>query len=153
MATGLTERTPSMATMQGNLNVNAKLLGAKEMAAVLRQLPPAARKAILNAFEKEAWKIIKTAQQRYVPVDTGQLAFSGMVYTHPGMYPSVEFGFGGAAKAYAVVQHENEWFQHPGGGGPYYLSIPTEAAMPRVVKQTGIEIRTEFSKFDTRRFQ
>ena len=152
MATYLTETTPTMGALEGSLNVNARITGAAEAQKAISQLPAAAKRAILKAYEKEAWKVIRTAQQKYVPVDTGRLAFSGMVLTHPGKFPTVEFGFGGEAKHYAVVQHETTWFQHPAGGGPFFLSLPTERAMPGIIKRVGEELRAEFRKFDTRRF-
>jgi len=148
----LKSTTPTMAALNSGTNVNVRLLGAKEAQANIRALGPAARRAMLSAFEKEAWKIIKTAQGGYVPVLSGDLVFSGMVHVHPGQYPTVEFGFGGKAKAYAVIQHENDEFNHPSGGQAHYLSVPVERAMGRVVNTVGEEIRAEFRKYDTRRF-
>ena len=149
----LREHTPSVGALGGSINVNARMLGAKEAVANIRQLPKAARKAILKAFEDEARKILRVSQDQYVPVLSGALQRSGQVLVHPGQFPSVEFGYGGAAKAYAVVQHENEEFEHPRGGQAKYLSEPAEAAMPRVIEKTGVKIRQEFRKFDTRRFE
>lgn len=152
MAT-LREHVPSVGALDTSMNVNVRMLGAKEASANIRRLSPAARRAMLKALEKEAWRIIWTAQNSYVPILTGDLKDSGHVIPHPGQFPSVEFGFGGKARAYAVVQHEEESFYHPRGGQAKYLSVPVERALGRVVKSAGEEIRQEFRKFDTRRFE
>ena len=143
---------PTMTSVNKSMNVNVRILGAKEAFENIRRLSPAARRGMLKAFEKQAWKIIKDAQERYVPVLSGDLLFSGDVSVHPGRFPSVEFGFGGKAAAYAVIQHENEQFEHPAGGQAKYLSVPVERAAGRVVRDVVQEVRTEFRKFDTRRF-
>ena len=152
MAT-LRGHVPSKGALDKSMNVNVRMLGAKEASANIRALSPAARRAMLKALTKEAWRIIKTAQSGYVPVLSGDLVFSGHVIPHQGAFPTVEFGFGGKARRYAVIQHENEDFQHPSGGQAKYLSVPVERAMQRVVDSTGQEIRKEFRKFDTRRFE
>lgn len=148
----LRDFVPGMGAVGGDINVNARLLGGKQAAANIARLPAAAKRAILKAFEEEARKILRTSQDQYVPVLTRKLQRSAMVLVHPGRYPTVEFGYGGEAKAYAVVQHENEEFRHPRGGQAKYLSVPAEAAMPRVARKVGEQIRIEFRKFDTRRF-
>ena len=152
MAT-LQNTVPTMSALNKGMNVNVQILGAKEAFETIRKLGPAARRAMLKSFEKQAWKIIKDAQERYVPVLSGDLLFSGDVTPHPGRFPSVEFGFGGKAAAYAVIQHENEQFEHPAGGQAKYLSVPVEKAAGRVVRDVVQEVRTEFRKFDTRRFK
>ena len=75
---------------------------------------------------------VMTAAKRIVPVDVGTLKGSGYV-TMPenkGNNITVEEGFGGAAKDYAVVQHERTDYRHPGGGEAKYLEKP-------MMEQTG----------------
>lgn len=43
-----------------------------------------------------------------------------------GRVVSVRFGYGGAANAYAYVQHEHEEFVHPKGGQAKYLTTAIE---------------------------
>ena len=151
--TTLQETTPTMGAIKGNMNVGVKVLGGREAAAAIRKLTPVARRAMLKEFEKQAWKVIRTAQNHYVPVLSGDLVFSGDVIVHPGRYPSVEFGFGGKARAYAVIQHENTEFEHPSGGQAKYLSTPVNRAKRTIMIAVGEKIRAEFRKFDTRRFE
>ena len=53
----------------------------------------------------------------------------------------VTLGYGGAAKAYAAVQHENLTFIHPSGGRAKYLEIP---AMQRA-SEIGISVAKELA--------
>ncbi len=70
-------------------------------------------------------KIMKVAKDERVPVDLGALKGSGYVrkprVTARGA--TVVMGFGGVAKAYALVQHERKDYHHT-VGGPKYLSGP-----------------------------
>lgn len=69
---------------------------------------------------------VVTAAKRIVPVDTGTLKGSGYA-TFPnsrGNNVIVELGFGGAAKDYAVAQHERTDYRHPEGGEAKYLEKP-----------------------------
>lgn len=61
-----------------------------------------------------------------VPWDTGTLRGSQTVGRpqREGTDIVVEFGYGGAARDYAEVQHEHEEFRHPRGGQAHYLSEP-----------------------------
>jgi len=81
-----------------------------------------AKPAIAAALFQEGEAIRRESIAR-VPVDLGTLKNSA--YVAPpvieGDRVSVEIGYGGAASAYAVVQHENLTYKHPGGGGPKYL--------------------------------
>lgn len=158
MAAGLQTRVPSMGAVRRGMNVSAKLLGGKEMAELIRKMTPAARKAMADQFEREARILIDRIQHRYVPVDKGDLAFSGHVDRRGGMYPSVEFGFGSTigtknTAAYAVVQHENTWFRHPAGGQAKYVLQPVMRAQKGILDRVGKAIRVEFAKHDTRRFE
>ena len=47
----------------------------------------------------------------------------------------VEVVYGGAAKKYAMIQHENIAFKHPRGGKAFYLRDPIDA------RRTGLERR------------
>lgn len=74
-----------------------------------------------------ARKIIKDAQDNYVPVDTGALKASGFARIDDA--GGVELGFGGEGIDYALVVHENPAPYHPIGQWKY-LEEPVTAAMP-----------------------
>ena len=63
-----------------------------------------------------------------VPWLTGVLKGSGYVNRPEGsgMGASVTFGYGGAASAYAWIQHEGTGFNHPRGGQAKYLLTAVE---------------------------
>lgn len=66
---------------------------------------------------------VMTSAKRRTPVDTGVLRGSGYVMAPvtSGGQTTCKLGFGGAAKAYALVQHERLDFKHPNGGEAKYL--------------------------------
>lgn len=75
-----------------------------------------------QALYREGERIMTRSKEEFVPVDTGVLKASGTV--HPPRYtPSVGWdvmlSYGGAAEAYAIVQHETPWFYHPVGQWKY----------------------------------
>lgn len=155
--TNLNTVTPTTGSLKRGMNVKVKMLGAKELAKATRMMTPAARKGMANALFEEAGKVIGTAMQHYVPVDTGALMQSGGVMRHGGTYPTVEFGFGSHSGTkdtthYAVIQHENMWFRHRFGGQAKYLAIPLNRAKPRIRKRLAMAIRYELGKFDTRKY-
>lgn len=98
--------------------------GVDQLRAALRASPAAALKAIGAALYREANAII-TESKKEVPVDTGVLRASGVVFM-PSFSDTgvvVELGYGGAAKAYALVQHERTDYNHRVGKA-HYLSDP-----------------------------
>lgn len=107
-----------------------RIEGIDRLRAVLRALPEVAKREIAGALVEEAESIRTDSQQNYVPVDTGTLRSSAHVRPpeHHGGTVSVEIGYGGAASAYALIQHERTDFAHPGGGQAKYLERPALAA-------------------------
>lgn len=102
--------------------------------------------ASARAVKKEAETIMTDSKRNYVPVEDGVLRNSGYV-NDPEVARdsvSVEMGYGGAASAYAVVQHENLNFKHRDGRSAKYLEKPLIAAMrgmdERLAKAIGDEI-------------
>ncbi len=97
----------------------------------LRKMPDRALKALEAGVYREGERIIADIKLRkLVPVDVGTLVNSGFV-DRPIVAltrVSVEIGYGGAAKAYALIQHENEKFNHPKQGGPKFLERPVNEA-------------------------
>lgn len=71
--------------------------------------------AAAGATYKRAEKIMRESKDVFVPVDTGVLKASGHVdLPEVGLDEiDVKLGYGGAAKGYALEQHENEAYHHP----------------------------------------
>ena len=85
-----------------------------------------AENALTQALTEEM-QIVFRQSQREVPVRTGALKGSGRIdgprHTGPGQV-TVEVGYGGAASAYARVQHNDRSLRHPGGGKAGFVSDP-----------------------------
>lgn len=100
--------------------------GEQEIAAMLQRFPEAALKAAGGSLFRRGEHVIGRSKDEFVPVDLGILRDSG--YVEPpkldGSEVIVEIGFGGAAAAYALVQHEDLSLNHPNGGQAKYLERP-----------------------------
>jgi hypothetical protein len=97
-----------------------KEMNAAQLQAELAKRLNAAVKAAETALYQGA-SIIMTEAKKRAPLDVGTLRNSGYV-TLPrrdGNDVSVEAGFGGAAKAYAVRQHEETSYNHEVGEAKY----------------------------------
>lgn len=90
-----------------------------------------ARRHMGFALFAEGNRIMEDSKQ-VVPVDTGTLRNSGTVMPPQvsGGGVSVELGYGGLARDYALVIHEapREWNWSKPGTGPKYLERPVLAA-------------------------
>ena len=86
---------------------------------------------------------IKTAAQKIVPHDVGTLESSAFVPppVYIGDNVSVTIGFGGAAKEYALEQHENLDYQHDEGRQAKYLEEPFIAAQAGMSERVAQKIR------------
>ena len=106
------------------------LQGEEKLQAFLKSRPTVATKALAGALHTEA-QTIREQSMRIVPVDVGTLRGSAHV-TEPetkGTTVSVDIGYGGAASAYALVQHERTDYAHSGNQQAKYLEQPAlEAA-------------------------
>lgn len=92
----------------------------EQVAAQLRKHLDAARRSAEAALY-QGGSIIMTEAKKRAPLDVGTLRNSGYV-TLPqreGDDVFVEVGFGGAAKAYAVKQHEELSYHHEIGEAKY----------------------------------
>lgn len=105
--------------------VSMKIVGTSELIKNLQAAGPRGVKAVGAGLYVEAQNILTEAKKE-VPVDLGTLKNSGYA-TLPvisGQNVTVELGFGGSAKDYAVIQHERTDFNHPGGGKAKFLQDP-----------------------------
>ena len=89
-----------------------------------------ALQALGGALNLEGEVIMTRSKDVFVPVDLGPLRASGFVEQpeYSAHEASVTLGYGGVAKDYALIQHENMEFHHPGQGGPKYLERPVREA-------------------------
>lgn len=113
--------------------------GLNEAIDTLRRVAADADKTVGGALHREAERIMTLSKRDFVPVDLGTLRASGHVRppeTH-GTVVSVTMGYGGAAKAYAVVQHERLDFRHPRGGQAKYLEAPVMQEARNVERNVG----------------
>jgi len=76
----------------------------------------------------EEAQLIFRESQRIVPVKTGVLRASGQIVPprKKGDKYEVVIGYGGAASAYALKQHENLQYAHKEGKTAKYLEIPAQ---------------------------
>lgn len=104
--------------------------GEKRLERVLQDLPRIAATELAKALFREAEQIMTRSQRDFVPVDLGVLRASGHVAPPDirGDRVTVELGYGGAASAYALVQHERLDFHHDVGQAKYLEQPVLEAA-------------------------
>lgn len=113
----------------------------------LRKQLSAEAAAKMNATLKqglfEEAQIVFRNSQRLVPVDSGTLRRSGILFPpkQEGNQIIVEMGYGGAASAYAMRQHEEQSFKHKSGKSWKYLEIPVREAIPKI--QESLKVRLE----------
>lgn len=104
--------------------------GIPQAKAALRRIQANALDELRQALFVEANDIMNKSKAQ-VPVLTGVLRGSGTVFQPVirGNKVTIELGYGGAASAYAVIQHENVAYVHPRGGKAKYLQDPLMAAI------------------------
>lgn len=101
--------------MSGSLEIKGKF----DVLKVTKATRPAAIRGLTMAMEH----VLQISQQ-LVPNDEGTLERSGRtVIDEDALTGAVTYGEGGAEQ-YAVVQHENLEYHHPGGRQAKYLEQP-----------------------------
>ena len=102
------------------------------------------QRVVGRSLFRQAHMIMRESKRYFVPVDDGVLRASGHVekpkWDGDGL--SVNFGYGGAASAYAMVQHQNKNYRHTVGTWQY-LSRPT--------MRHGMQMKKQFTR-DIRKF-
>ena len=126
--------------------IKVRVLGAKRSAANIRKMDKAVRKQFYDTMLEISRKILVTSQ-KYVPYKDGHLLRSGKVKGYPGRYPVVYTSYGNAAVRYALMQHENLQFFHPGGRRAKYLEIDARDHEPEIKHALEVAVRTETKKF------
>lgn len=110
--------------------ITMQITGTKKVILNLNKAGTRGIKAVGAGLYLEGNNIISDSLPQ-VPVDQSALKNSKYV-TLPEITAqniTVELGYGGEAKEYAVVQHEHTEFKHPGGGKAKFLQDPMYAAM------------------------
>ena len=94
----------------------------------IRGMADKALAALEDGVREEAERIM-TVSKRQTPVDMGTLRASGLVEPprREVTKVTVEMSYGGAAAAYALIQHEREDFHHTVGSAKY-LERPVNEA-------------------------
>lgn len=126
--------------------IQARILGAKQSAANIRDMDKATRKKFFDELVAIADDVLYQAQEIYVPVLTGALKQSGRRKAHSGRYPVVYVSFGGPSVPYALLQHENLEFNHPRGGRAKYLELAVKDFEPVMADRLAVATRSEMKK-------
>ena len=126
--------------------IKVRVLGATQSAANIRAMDKAVRKRFYDEMLEISRKIL-VRSHRYVPYDTGKLQRSGKVKGYPGRYPVVYTSYGGPDVPYALIQHENLQYFHPGGRRAKYLELAVKDYEPEISKALEVATRNETQKF------
>lgn len=108
--------------------MKGEIKGSVAMTRKLQQIAKMFPQRVGAALYQEG-QIEMTESKRRVPVETGTLRASGQVSEpeHVGRNITVTLSYGGAAKDYAIIQHENPDFIHKVGQWKYLESVLNES--------------------------
>lgn len=116
--------------------------GIVDLTSLVPKVTAAIQRAAAAQLTVEAEQIIAKSKE-IVPLDQGILRASASV-GQPEVTPdsvSIRMGYGGAASAYSIVQHENPFFTHAEGRTWKYLERPAldaaEQMGPRLAEAIG----------------
>ena len=127
--------------------IKVRVLGAKQSVANIRRMDKATRKRLYDEILKISKDIMKISKDKYVPILRGPLKRSGKVKGYPGRYPVVYLSYGSEAVPYALLQHENRNFYHPGGRSYKYLEFAVDDVEPTIKGRLATAIRNETRKY------
>ena len=110
------------------MSLSVEVKGTAQVRARLAALVASVPAVVAAALYQEA-ELVMTASKDQVPVDTGTLKNSGFVNDPDvnGGEIAVVLGYGGAASAYALKQHEDLTLRHDDGNAKF-LERPVLAA-------------------------
>ena len=108
-------------------------IGMDDLQALLAKGNNGAKSVTATALMEEA-QLMFAESQRRVPVDLGDLRRSGIILppVSSGNLVTIEMGYGGAASAYALIQHERQDFRHKDGKTWKYLETPVRERIPNL---------------------
>jgi hypothetical protein len=110
-----------------------KWFGLEILEALLNRGKTTVTEATAMALTQEA-QLMFAESQRRVPVKHGTLRRSGIILPPviQGKSVLVQMGYGGAASAYALIQHERQDFRHKDGQTWKYLETPVRERIPNL---------------------
>jgi len=126
------------------MDFNINLMGADAMIRLLTKAPANALPHLATALNEEAMDIMAESMNYLVPVHYTTLRQSAAILPPKmeGNKVVVEFGYGGAASAYAMYIHEliespsgNPINWTKTGSGAKYLENPTREAIPDIERR------------------
>lgn len=138
------------------MGLKVTILGSTVLTGIFKSVGQAVfMRGVGEALYEEGNRIMNESKRR-VPLEDGPLRASGTVERPiiSGTHFSITLGYGGAASAYALIQHENMSFRHPGRGskrggqtgrGPKYLEIPVQQAGPSIESGLANYVRGYFT--------
>lgn len=125
-----------------------ELLGGDALVRLFaKSASPKTVQAVAQAVNEEA-QIAFRNSQRIVPVDNAILKTSGTILPPivSGTRVTVEMGYGGAASAYAMRQHEEMSYKHKGGKSAKYLENPVRDRIPNLEKRLYLRLQRILNK-------
>ena len=127
------------------MKIKVTVLGKRELAARLKLAIANAPIRVGQAMREEGETIMTRSKRDFVPVDFGILRASGFVDGPEikGDIATVTLGYGGAASAYALIQHERMEYHHTVGQAKYLEQPVNEAVRgfsQRIAKRIGRKI-------------
>jgi hypothetical protein len=110
-----------------------KWFGIEILDALLNRGKTTVTEATAMALTQEA-QLMFAESQRRVPVKHGTLRRSGVIMPPviKGQSVLIQMGYGGAASAYALIQHERQDFRHKDGQTWKYLETPVRERIPNL---------------------
>ncbi len=133
--------------------ITIQLEGTEQLERRLASLGPHAVPVLAQAMYQDGEQIMAISKEQYVPVDFGVLRASGYVEQPEIAAPEIRvtLGYGGAARDYALVTHENPRAGKTGGVSPRgrlyehwakvgewkYLETPFKAASAGMLDRWG----------------
>lgn len=116
-------------------SVSVKIEGLEKIRAAIEKAKKRGVEAVASALYVAAGVVMTEAKQR-APVDLGPLRNSGYVtLPEASSAPQVELGFGGAAKEYALIQHERLEFKHEVGEAKYLENAINATPIARIIAE------------------
>jgi hypothetical protein len=90
----------------------------------------------LKSTLKDGAEAILAEAKAQTPVDDGELIGSAAIATQDSnnsIEIVVHYGSDPVSKQYAVIQHENPYYNHPRGGNYKFLENPFNALAPKIM--------------------
>ena len=134
----------------GESNEYLDIEGLPQLRAALLKAGDLAPDALAAAGYEEMEGVMTEAKQ-LVPVDLGILRDSGQVLPPTQGPDGVEIvaGFGGAASAYTIRQHEDLSLEHPNGGQAKFLEQPMLERTKLMPKRLAVGVERALRRLGT----